>query len=64
MNINRDKKNVFYATDEQNSIIEQHRKEQKLTTSKQIRMLINYVFNDVKRKDGFNAYIDKLKKEV
>lgn len=64
MNIDKKKKNLFYATKEMNKNLLAHRKMNRLTTSKQIRMMVNFIFNNEDLLAEFNNYVVKTKKEA
>lgn len=64
MNVDKTKKNIFYATNRQNELLEENRKDYSLTTSKQVRLMVNFIFNNEKLSNKFKQYIDDAKKEV
>jgi hypothetical protein len=57
----KEKAKAFYITDKQDKIIKEHKKQNRISTSKQIRLMINFVFSDESRLNDFNQYISKMK---
>lgn len=53
----KEKAKAFYITDKQDKLIRDHKKQNRISTSKQIRLMINFVFSDEERLKDFNQYI-------
>lgn len=52
---------AFYVTDRQNEIIKLHKKQNRISTSKQMRLLIDFVFRDEARLEDFNKFVTENK---
>lgn len=56
-------KGTFYVTDEQNSILEENRKTYNLTITKQIKLIIAFVFKNPSTIKKFNEFVEQKTKE-
>lgn len=63
MNIKENSK-AFYVTDRQNKLISKHKKDFRITTSKQVRLMIAYLFDDKDRLENFNNFVRENKGEL
>ncbi len=60
----KEKAKSIYLSDAQDEILEKHKKENNLTTARQIRMMINFVFRSPSNIKKFNDFIEQRSKEI
>lgn len=63
MNVKENAKS-FYPTTKQVEALKEHKRKNRISTSKQIKMMINFVFGDKERLDEFNKFVNENKGDL
>lgn len=59
--VTNEKQVSFYVTNSQSDVMKKHRTEQKLKTSKQMKLIVAYIFSNQYRLERFNEFIKENK---
>lgn len=62
--MSKERTKAFYLSEKQDEVLENHRIQNNLTTSKQIRLMVSFIFRNQSTVKKFNDFIEQKSKEI